>query len=309
MRIFTFILINLTLATSLSSQSFTAKNGQKHLWGTVNIEQLTSGDYEEWYNKNLEDFQTSLTEEDGTFLEDVKVKIFLGTWCGDTKYLVPKFIKCWESMGLDKANLELIGVHNKGDLYKQGPNNETRGYNIHKVPTFIFNKKNKEIGRIVERTVFDLDTDIKAIAKGENYEERYQAVSILNTYFAEVDMDSLFTKNSINKAYKMIRREVSTSSELNAYGYVLMAEKKFEQSEFVLKLNRHLFSYNPNTRDSYGEILFKNGKLEEAKEEYIEALRLKQDNTNAIANLAEINVELEKEKEKDLAEAKNKAKE
>lgn len=298
MRNSLLFVINIFVITCLSSQTYIDKNGKEQLWGAVKLEQLTEGDYQEWYNKSQEKFQTELTKEDGSLLKGIEVKVFIGTWCGDTKYLVPKFIQCWEAMGLDIDDLKLIALHNEEDLYKQGPNNETQGLNIHRVPTFIFSKENKEIGRIVERTVFDLDLDIKAIASGEVYEERYQAVRMLDELLSEVDMDSLLVKSTLNSAFKMVRREVSTSSELNTYGIVLFTEKKLAQAEFIFKINRYLFPFNPRSRDSYGEILFELGKLEEAKLEYLEVLRLKTDSSNAISQLALINEQLEKEEEK-----------
>ena len=297
MKTLLLFITNLFFLTSLSSQSYIDKKGKQQLWGKVNIEELTKGDFKEWYDKNLEDFETNLTKKDGKLFKEVKVKVFIGTWCGDTKYLLPKFVKCWESMGLDMEDLDIIALHREDKLYKQGPDNETAGLNIHRVPTFIFEKDGEEMGRIVERTVFDLDRDIKAISLGHAYEERYQAVAILNEYFLEVDQDSLLEKSTLNKAYRKVRREVSSSSELNTYAYVLLTEKKSKQAEFVFKLNRYLFPYNPRSRDSYGEILYENGKLEESKLEYLEVLRLKPDSNNAISQLALINEELEKENE------------
>ena len=293
MKTFFILLLSLLLSNSILSQSYIDKKGNKHLWGEVQLDELTSGEYQEWFEKNQKDFTTELSKKDGALFEGIQVEIFIGTWCGDTKYLVPKFIKCWEAMGLNKDDLKITALHNDEENYKQGPNNETQNRNIHRVPTFVFEKNQKELGRIVERTVFDLDTDMKAIASGDAYEERYQGVSLLNEFIGDVEADSLIQKSTIQKAYKLVRREVTTSSELNTYGYVLLAEDKKEQAEMIFRLNRFLFPYNPNTRDSYGEILFKMGKLEAAKTEYLEALRLKMDDSHVISQLALINEQLE----------------
>ncbi len=294
MKRYVLLLINVVIFVQVYGQTYTDKKGNTHLWGKVDVDDLSHGKYEEWYNKNSEEYFSKLSEKDGLLLEDTKVKVFLGTWCGDTKFLVPKFIKTWKQMGLNENDLELIALHHEGGNYKQGPEGETLGLNIHKVPTFVFERKGQEIGRIVERTVFNLDTDIMQIANGNPYEERYQGVAILNRIMLEMDVDSLFIKENLNMVYKKIRREVATSSELNAYGYVLKAQGAIRKAEFVFKLNRHIFPYNPNVRDSYGEILAKLGKWEEAALEYEEVLRIKGTDENAVGKLYEIYQEIKK---------------
>ena len=289
------LLMNVVLVLQAYSQTYTDKKGNVHLWGETDINELSSGNYKEWYDKNYQDFESELSPKDGEYLKDTKVKIFLGTWCGDTKYLVPKFIKAWQQMGLNENQLTLIALNSIGDDYKRGPNKETIGYNIHKVPTMVFERNGEEIGRIVERTVFDLDTDIMQIAKGGPYEERYQGVCILDKIMNELDVDSLFIRENLNKIFKEVRREVGTSSELNAYGYVLKAQGELKKAEFVLLLNRYLFAYNPNVRDSYGEILMASGKYDLAKAEYEEVIRLKGTDENAVDKLHEIYSLLKKE--------------
>ena len=287
------LIVNLILIVQLYGQSYIDKKGNINLWGALNVEDLSSGQFEEWYNKNSKDYESELSPNDGLLLKDTKVKVFLGTWCGDTKFLVPKFIKTWKQMGLSESNLELIALHQEGDKYKQGPDEETAGLNIHKVPTMVFERDGKEIGRIVERTIFDLDTDIMQIANGLPYEERYQGVVILDRIMNEMDIDSLFTKENLNTVYQKIRREVATSSELNAYGYVLKAQGELRKAEFVFLLNKYMFAYNPNVRDSYGEILMAQEKWEDAILEYEEVLRLKGIDKNAVKQLTIIYDQIE----------------
>ena len=286
------ILLNIAFISTILSQSYTNKRGDTHLWGIVTTDHLVKEPYAKWYNKNQEDFTSTLTKKDGKDLKGIKVKAFLGTWCGDTKRLLPKFVKAWSAMGLDEDQIEFIALHNEDEKYKQGPNRETVNYNIHKVPTFVFEKDGQEIGRIVEQTVFDLDTDIKLIAQGKPYKNRYQGVSILDEHLKTVNPDSLMSKNTINKAYRKISREVSKSSALNIYGYMLKYQGETDKAKMVFKMNTLMFPYEPNTHDSYGEILLEMGELEEAKEEYYEALRLKKEDEHVVKKLAEISEKL-----------------
>lgn len=288
MKRYTLTVLLLSTFFQVFSQHYINKKGQKHLWGPISINDISSGDYEEWYTKNSEDYKSNLSEEDARNLHDVEVKVFLGTWCGDTKYLVPKFIKTWKQMGLDYENLELIALHNEGDKYKQGPNGETEGYNIHRVPTFIFSKADQEIGRIVERAVFDLDTDILQIANGHPYEERYQGATLLNKYFEAFEKDSLLIEENFLEAMKHVKRELSSSGELNALGYILMAQGKTDKAEFTFRLNKYIHRYNPNVIDSYGEFLFHQERYEEALDQYLEVLRIKGEDKQASKMIADI---------------------
>lgn len=200
---------------------FTGKYRQK--WqlsfvGKISVEQLKETPYRDWFEKQSMDHTSDLLPSDIKHLKDVTVKIYLGTWCGDTKYLLPRFIKTWEQLGLSEDQLELVALHHEGDLYKQAPDNETNGYNIHRVPTFIFERNGVEINRIVERTQFDLDTDIQSIAQGLPYKPRYKAVTIVNEIIENNPVDSLTSKSILNSTFNKIRREVSTSGELNTYG-------------------------------------------------------------------------------------------
>ncbi len=282
------ILFQMAFISSIIGQSFVTKNGDKHLWGVVTTDHFKEEPYKEWYIKSQDKYTSTLTKNDGKNLSGIKVKAFLGTWCGDTKYLLPKFIKGWKSMGLDEDQIEFIALHVEDEKYKQGPNKETESYAIHKVPTFIFEKNGGEVGRIVERTVFDLDTDLKLIAEGKPYKHRYKGINILDDFLKTVESDSMLTKTTINQAYRKIRRELPKSSDLNTYGYMLKYQGETEKARMVFKLNTQLFPYEPNTHDSYGEILLEMNELEEAKEEYYEALRLKKEDSHMVKKLAEI---------------------
>ena len=52
-------------------------------------------------------------------LKNIQVDIYLGTWCGDSKYWVPKFIKLWDELGLNKNQLKLIALYGGKERYKQ----------------------------------------------------------------------------------------------------------------------------------------------------------------------------------------------
>jgi tetratricopeptide (TPR) repeat protein len=288
MKKYLLILINTVLIIQVFGQSYEDKKGNTQLWGSVTINDLENLPNANWYSKNYNDYESHLSSKDAAMLNDLKVTVFLGTWCGDTKLLLPKFIKTWHQMGIDEKNITLIAVHSEEDKYKQGPDGETIGLNIHRVPTFVFEKDGKEIGRIVERSIYNLDADIMQIALGNPYEERYQGVVILDKIMREIPEDSLFIQENVQSIYESISREVSNYGELNTYGYVLKAQGDLKKAEFVFMLNKELFPFNPNVRSSYGKILVALEKWEEAKLEFEEVLRLKGADEIAVEKLHEI---------------------
>lgn len=299
MKKYLLIFSTICIITNSFSQTYTNKKGDTHLWGKSSIEDFSTGDYAEWYSKSVKDYKTEISANEAFLFNDIDVEIFVGTWCGDTKYLVPKFIETWKQMGLNTDRLSIIALHNEGSDYKQGPNKETVGRNIHRVPTFVFSKSNQEIGRIVERTVYDLDTDMMLIANKQPYEERYQGVAILVDYFQNFDGDSLVTIDNFKSALKLVRRELSSAGELNTLGYVLMAQGEIEKAEFTFRLNKYINPFNPNTIDSYGEFLNKQGKHEEALEQYLEVIRIKGEDRNATKMITEIYEAMDKKDQKE----------
>jgi hypothetical protein len=79
-------------------------------------------------------------------LGDVRIDIYLGLWCPDSRNNVPPFIKTLEATGLS-VPVRFLSVERK-------PGKEVRYYSdkfeVEKVPTFIFYRSDREIGRIVE---------------------------------------------------------------------------------------------------------------------------------------------------------------
>ncbi len=88
-------------------------------------------------------------------MEGVKVTIVMGTWCGDSKLQVPHFYKITDQLGLTEQDMTLICV----DGQKKAENGLIDNMNIERVPTFIFIKDGKEIGRVVESPRDTLEKD------------------------------------------------------------------------------------------------------------------------------------------------------
>lgn len=94
-------------------------------------------------------------EPDGEALEILKTKIgdnlkidvYLGFWCGDSRNNVPVFLKIIDGIESNTLKIDYYSVERK-------PTKETQYFveelKIERVPTFIFYRDGKEIGRIIE---------------------------------------------------------------------------------------------------------------------------------------------------------------
>lgn len=94
--------------------------------------------------------------------QDIEVTIVLGSWCGDSKREVPRFLKLADSSGIQPEQIRLYGV----DRTKKSADGVTDTYDIHRVPTFVFMKDGAEIGRIVERPNVSIEADVLTILAG-----------------------------------------------------------------------------------------------------------------------------------------------
>ncbi len=109
--------------------------------------------YESYVSKN------EIIESLKTMVQDVNVTIVLASWCGDSKQQVPAFLKVLDQIGFNENNLLMIGV----DFEKNAREIDVEVFNISRVPTFIFYRDEKEIGRIIESPVETLEEDFLKI--------------------------------------------------------------------------------------------------------------------------------------------------
>ena len=141
------------------------------LVGTAAFDSLQTQPYAGWYEKQFEGYKPdaeTLSQLD-ELLTDVAITVFMGTWCSDSKREVPRFVKILESVGYDPDDVEVIMMNRE----KTTPQDYEKGMSIINIPTFIFSKDGKEIGRIVEYPIEDLETDMYKILSGEPYRHAY----------------------------------------------------------------------------------------------------------------------------------------
>lgn len=78
--------------------------------------------------------------------DSVNFMVFVGTWCPDSHYVIPRFYSILDTIGFNKNKVTMVAV----DRTKKDKNNLTTVLNVTNVPTIIVYKKGKELGRVVE---------------------------------------------------------------------------------------------------------------------------------------------------------------
>lgn len=141
------------------------------LVGTAAFDSLQTQPYVAWFETQFDGYEpdTERVAELEELLADVSITVFMGTWCSDSKREVPRFVKILESVGYDPEDVEVIAMTRD----KKTPQGYEKGMSIINIPTFIFSKEGKELGRIVEYPIEDLESDMVKILSGGPYRHAY----------------------------------------------------------------------------------------------------------------------------------------
>ncbi|WP_460219840.1 hypothetical protein [Psychroserpens sp. MEBiC05023] len=255
------------------------------LLGTINKDGLTTKNYNSWFSKNKDDYtlDTSTVAAISDKLKEYQITLFMGTWCGDSKKEVPRLYKILEACNFPEDQLKVIALSRKPNMYKQSPNHEEAGLNIHRVPTIIFHKNRKEVNRIVEHPVETLEKDILNIISKNDYKSNYQIVSKVNAILKEDGLNGL--KKQGKKLLRTFNGKVSSMYELNTYGRILYSTNRHDEAIEVFKLNTKLFPNEPRARMSLANTLGINGYSKKAIKVMENAIKQFPDNTDLVENL------------------------
>ena len=141
------------------------------LLGKANRKGFQMDAFKDWYNTGYEDYKvdSETLEKLKPLLKEATITVFMGTWCEDSQRETPHFYKILDEANFDESKLTLITVSDE----KTTPQGFEEGKNITNVPTFIFYKNDKELGRIVEYPIESLEKDMLAILSGKVYKHAY----------------------------------------------------------------------------------------------------------------------------------------
>ena len=165
-NIFTYFILLFAINASAQSLNKKMEDPNRHIQVMLNKcsrEAITSfpefkTSYDPFYQSYVVD--TTAINALSKSLNDKKITIVLGTWCGDSKFQVPHFLKIMDALKISEENITFIGV----DGSKKAENGIIDNLKITNVPTFIFSDNNgKEVARITERPLETLEKDMLKI--------------------------------------------------------------------------------------------------------------------------------------------------
>jgi len=122
--------------------------GNKVLKGIISRSDLENDTaFAGWWTENLKGY-TPQSQAVAELKKNQHIQFitFMGTWCSDSKFIVPKFYSLLDAAGFPKDRVTLIGV----DREKKTLSHLAEALNIENVPTIIVLNNGKEIGRVVE---------------------------------------------------------------------------------------------------------------------------------------------------------------
>jgi tetratricopeptide (TPR) repeat protein len=253
--------------------------GQAHepkLLGSITIADLEKNPYAEWYSKNYKDYtpNAAIVEQLKKLKpSQYKIKILLGTWCGDSKREVPRMTKLLNQLSFPVQNIELIGLNDSSAVYKQGPNHEEAGLEVYRVPTFIIlDANNKEVARINEYPAETLERDLLKILTKSQYSPSYASYEVLREWQKQ---GLLADENiSVKGLGSKLRSVLTHEGELNAAGYVFLRRGDIKEAITIFRVNVYLYPQSANCFDSLGEAYAIGGFKEKSIMAYEGALKL-----------------------------------
>jgi thiol-disulfide isomerase/thioredoxin len=124
------------------------ENYSKVLKGIFTLNELATDTAFSWYSQAKKSFTPNpdVVKKYAAAKDSLSFLVFGGTWCDDTKHLMPNFLLTADAAGIPANHITMIGV----DRDKKSLFNLTETFNVTLVPTIIVLKNGKEIGRVVE---------------------------------------------------------------------------------------------------------------------------------------------------------------
>lgn len=134
------------------------KTAKMELNGITNQADLTGNKKITWFDEEYKNYIPNqvIINSLKPLKNEIKVLVIAGSWCGDTQRELPRFFKITNEIGVPNNNIEMIMVDE---------NKKTAAFNISviqvtNIPTFIFFKDGKELGRIIEKPLVTLEHDL-----------------------------------------------------------------------------------------------------------------------------------------------------
>lgn len=169
-----FLFLLLFFAARIRPQEFNTiitdeETGEPMLIGPTTREAFDDSSFSTWWYSTYDDYNIdSVTSEKlKSTLQDIDITIVMGSWCSDSQYEIPGLYKIFDYVKYPTDDITLICV----DRDKKGKEDEVDNLGIEFVPTIIFYKDEKELGRIVEFPEDTMEKDMLRISGKDNEKE------------------------------------------------------------------------------------------------------------------------------------------
>lgn len=134
------------------------RNSKMTLNGIINQAILIGNKNFSWFDEEYKNYvpKQVIINQLTPLKNKLNVLIIAGAWCSDTQRELPRFFKIINEIGVPNNHTEMIMVDE---------NKKTVAFNISvlqvtNIPTFIFFKDGKELGRIIEKPQVNLEDDL-----------------------------------------------------------------------------------------------------------------------------------------------------
>ncbi len=138
---------------------FDERANQEILYGYCTPDAFKSSIFEGWFNYEFDGYapNAEILKNLNPLIDGVKIRIVLGTWCGDSQREFPRFMKILSQLEpIDGLTLEIICVNRSKTAEEIGIQ---AGY-VDFVPSFIVFVNGIEKGRIIEIPQITLEEDL-----------------------------------------------------------------------------------------------------------------------------------------------------
>lgn len=140
--------------------------GNKVIRGFITRQELATDTSFSWFKTNQHPYtpEPEALKALKASRDSIYIIAFGGTWCSDTKFVLPKMFVLADAAGLAPDHITVIGV----DHDKKTIQHLSETFNITNVPTLIVMKNGKEMGRVVEYGEHGLfDETLGEVIKGK----------------------------------------------------------------------------------------------------------------------------------------------
>lgn len=153
-KILTFVLALAFVLPAFSQSQYEVlsdaeDNGAKIFKGILTPQLIQNEASYKWYAENLKNYTpnaSAVKAFKSNNADSIQLIVFMGTWCHDSQYIIPKLFTLLDATSFSNEKLTLIGV----DKNKKTISHLAEALDVKSVPTIIAMKNGKEVGRVVE---------------------------------------------------------------------------------------------------------------------------------------------------------------